>query len=170
MSHRAAVVHSHLLQALGGQSGRGHCQVEHFCDGRSYRAFVFHGVAQCHVVGYYAALPVGRVRKVVEPRFAGKRMRKLDCVAYGVNVLCRCLQVRVNPDAARFAGFYACGLGQCRGRAYSDRQQYHVGNDAFAAFQVCRQAVSVAAEACHSFFKVQRNALVGKVLVDWSSH
>lgn len=68
MGNRALILHSPLLQALGGKSCGSHRHIEDFGDGGADGSFINLRIAQGHIIGNDASLAVGRIGQIVEPR------------------------------------------------------------------------------------------------------
>ena len=170
VGHGAQVVHAQLLQALGGQAGGGHGEVEHLGDGGADGALVGGNVAQGHVVGHDASLSVGRAGQIVQPGLARQRVRELDGVAHGIDVGGRGLQVLVHPDAARLAQLQSGLLGQGRGGTHADGEQHEVGLQGLAALQEDGEGLVGAAEAGDALLQVEAHALLHEVLVHGGGH
>ena len=120
------VVHAHLPEPLGRQSGGGHGEVKDLGNGGPYGSLVPHAVSHDYVVGHDACLAVGRTGQEVEPGLAGDRVGKLDGIAHGIYVLLGGLQVFVDPYPPHLAQPESSFLCQPRFCPYAYAQQYHV--------------------------------------------
>ena len=95
--------HTKSFQTLGRKSRRSHSQVKYFRYGSPDRAFIFHPVAKCHVVGYDTCLTIGRSGQEVQPRLTGNRMRIFNGITYGIHRLIGSLQVFIYINTLHFS-------------------------------------------------------------------
>ena len=161
---RRQIRHTHAFEVLGSQSGGAYRYVEHLGNGRSDGALILLTVAEHHVVGSYACLTVCRSGQIVEPRSACHGMLKLYCVAHGIDVSRRGLQIFVHLYAAS-AQLYACLLGQRGGRTHADGQQHEVGHERLARVEEHFDAAFFLRELLDTLAKQQSYALVHEMTV-----
>ena len=134
----------HLLEAFCRQTGGSHRNIKHLGDGGSYRALVFHLVAQHHVVGNDARLAIGGSCQEIEPRLARYGMGKLYGIANGIDVLIRSLQIFVHSDASHLANLQSGFLCQACFGFHANAQQHHVGMKRDARLEMHCQFITFA--------------------------
>ncbi len=159
-----------LLEALGGHAGGGHGEVEDLGDGGADGSFIFHLVAEDHIVGHDARLAVGRSGEVVHPRLAVDGVGILDDVAHGVDVGRRGAQVLIDHDAAALSGGEAGLGGQGVEGSNSDGEYHDVGGVFFARGESYFESMALLLEAGDGCAEAQAHALLRKVLMHNGSH
>ena len=89
-----------LLQPFCRKAGGPNGNIKHFGDRGADGSFILGVVAKHHIVRHNAALSVGRIGEVIQPRFASERMDKLDSIAHRIHICDGSLQVFVHLDAS----------------------------------------------------------------------
>ena len=71
-------------------------------------------------------------------------MRKLNGVAYSINMLMGCLQIFIHPDTAHLANPQSGSLSQAGLCPYANAEQHYIGLQTDTRFEVDGQLVSLA--------------------------
>ena len=158
-----------MFQLLSRHTRCSNRQVENLCNRCSYRPFILCLVSENHVVCHNPCLSVGWSCQIVEPCPAMNRMRIFYCIAYGIDIAGRGLQVFVNFYSS-CAQLNACIGSKSGVRSYAYRKQNHVCLYLLAAAKVHAQPAARLAETLYPTVKIEVNTLVHQFAMHTRSH
>ena len=160
----------HLFQTLCRKTCRCYSKVKHLGNGCSYRAFVFHLVAEHHIVGHDSCLTVCRPCKEVEPWLACYWMRELYSIAHRIYVGIRCLKIFIYVDTLHFAQFQSCLCRKSCFCTHTDREYHQLGSKRDSGLEVYIKRSAVIFERLNRLFKIQLHALLLQMFVHECCH